>query len=238
MDSLPNGGSEATNSPDPTIFGTDEFAGDREIAYFVASVEAAGIAVTAAATATTTSLANAAGGNVAAQRARENAEQSTQLVLQSVTLCAVPVHAIDPTRPYNPYHLRIVRREIGGGHRGHRAGRRTPGDSQAIINSWDLDADTTLPGDSGVIYSKKEVVGRRDGGEEEQAPGFETAGVGVKGIAGKGEKFGSGVELASFCATGITYVNVHGNTSVQTLQEWRREKERFDAMWRMRLCRR
>lgn len=83
----------------------------------------------------------------------------------------------------------------------------------------------------GVPRPKGDGGGDRGNQELGQAPADEPNGLGAAGGEG-------GVERAYFSLKGVTYVNVHGETSFQPLEEWRQEKERFDTLRRMRFVRR
>lgn len=215
--SLADGGPESTNNPTRAIFGADEFAGDMEIAYFVACAAAAAAATRTAATTSSTSA--TAAGAIPAKGTTQAVERSVLLSLSKITLRAVPIHAGDTGRRYDPYHLCIVHREVDRGRQGQGEGGRVP--SQATTGE-----DTMYVEDDPDQRDK----------EEDSLPGFDRAGLGAKGGGGAGN--GQDIEVACFCETGVTYVNLHGETSFQPLDEWHREKERFDILCRMDFFRR
>lgn len=228
------------NGPARIVFGTDEFAGDREIACFldtaaaIAETEAAKVAqVTALATAT-------AELPVSGTAEAHTLERWSLLPPEAgVTLVAVPIHALDPSRRYNPYHLRIVDREVdGGGRPGRQEGmQEVCGCNQDIAGDWDGEE---LPDEA--VLSEPRVSFARGGGnggrghhkpELEEAPGYE---INILGVGG--ERRGCDVERAYFSLKGVTFVNVHGETSFQPLEEWRQEKKWFDHLCGMSFVRR
>lgn len=162
-----------------------------------------------------------------------------------VTLVAVPIHTGDPSRRYNPYHLRVVGREVDGGDRlGTREGKKEVFDgNQEIIGDWD--GEQLL--DEALLSETRVAFGQDGGGgwrghhgpkpepepEPEQAPGYERKRFGVEGERRKCDG-----ERAYFSLQGVTFVNVHGETSFQPLEEWRQEKERFDQLHGMSFFRR
>lgn len=222
------------------IFGTDEFAGDREIECFIAQVRAS---------TTTTAAVDAASSSLAADTSTsmQNGVQPEGPITTirppvpawlTVTLRAVPWHADDPECRYNPYHLRIIGRELS------QHGNGVVDNGEDLLNSSEniggsdpeLDFDrTAIPRHNSTCYGDDDFDGGRD--EAEWAPGFEGEG---DGIDGKGERHASEraieVEIATFCAKGVAHVNLHGETSFFTLEQWCLEKRRFDAMSRMRFC--
>lgn len=98
----------------------------------------------------------------------------------------------------------------------------------------DFDVDNVPPPARGHTVVPGDSHCGRGGAGGEWAPGFEREG--LSGDEGCGEK--AGQEMTLFCEKGVTVVNIHGEASFQPLDEWRREKERFDALSRMDLCRR
>lgn len=234
------------------MFGSDEYAGDREIAYFISSVTAAaelaaatgGVATTTTTTSGSCSPTPEIAQNAVVERSPMTAPPSS--LLGSVTLRAVPVHVDAPSRRYNPYHLRIVRREVsdGGGYRrrsGDSLGGRDgtmggpPATAAGTWDNFEVD-DVSPPGapGTGCTISPGDSKSGRGGKEQDWAPG-----VGSEGLSGE-EGFGGKTrqEMTSFREKGVAVVNIHGETSFQSLDDWRREKERFDALSKMNLCRR
>lgn len=239
--------------PPQTIFGTDEFAGDREIAFFIASVKE-GAKFTAASSPACLTKAPADGGGVVYERratpsisTAENAELLASSVLGSINLRAVPVNANDASRRYNPYHLCVVRREVSGRSGGGDGGS---GSAQPQLSSPTIDDDVPAPyhcGTDGVDVEHEAVVpsyGRGGDGycvgqdNDSWAPGYEMEAIGVPRGGKRFAELEVGIEVVSFCAAGVTQVNIHGETSSQSLEEWRLEKDRFDALQRMSFCRR
>ncbi|CAM9191667.1 unnamed protein product [Ectocarpus sp. 4 AP-2014] len=219
-----------------TLFGKDEFAGDREIACFLASAAAAAEAE-AASSATAASLAAATAKFSAQETGETHSSQRSPLLLPKATisLVAVPIHADDPSRRYNPYHLRIVSREVD---RGLGAGRRDDlkgmpdDDGETSGNSSNEDSfGEPLP-----RWQKASCPPqgnhRRRSAEQRGSPGT---------ALGMEKKQGQGgcrdIERAYICSDGVTYVNVHGETTFQSLNQWSKEKERFDTLSRMRFVR-
>lgn len=228
---------EQRNSLASIAFGADEFAGDREVACFLASAAATAAAETAA-TAAAESLAAAAstGPLVGAMAASQTLDRWSLLPPEAaVTLVAVPIHAGNPSCRYNPYHLKIVGREVDGAgeRRTEEIMGRQSADSQdafGLLEDGDLpeeplsrkESPSGLQGDGG---------GERGNQELGQAQADEPNTLGVA-------KGGADVERAYFSLKGVTYVNVHGEAHFQPLEEWRQEKERFDTLRRMKFVRR
>lgn len=153
----------------------------------------------------------------------------------AVTLVAVPIHASNPSCRYNPYHLRIVGREVDGGG-GRKAEEIIGGVSDNVQDDFGLLEDEDLPEElplrkDGVSRSKGDCGGERGNQELGQVQAVEPNAVGVA----EGDR---GVERVYFSLKGVTYVNVYGETNFQPLEEWRREKERFDTLRRMTFVRR
>lgn len=153
----------------------------------------------------------------------------------TVTLVAVPVHTDNLSCRYNPYHLRIIGREVDGG--GERTAEELMEgvfeDSQDDFDYWeDEDLPEELsPRKEGAARPKGDGGGERGNQELEQAQAGELNAHGV--VGGR-----AGVERAYVSLKGVAYVNVHGETSFQSLEEWRNEKERFDTLRRLTFVRR
>ncbi|CAB1111071.1 unnamed protein product [Ectocarpus sp. CCAP 1310/34] len=219
-----------------TLFGNDEFAGDREIACFLASAAAAAEAE-AASSATASSLAAATAKFPAQETGGAHSSQRPPLLIPKATisLVAVPIHADDPSRRYNPYHLRIVSREVDGG---LGAGRRDD-----LKGMPDDDGETS--GNSSSEDSLGERLPRwkkascppqgnhRRGSAEQRGSPGPALWVEEK----QGQDDCRDIERAYICSDGVTYVNVHGETTFQSLNQWSKEKERFDTLSRMRFVR-
>jgi len=218
------------------LFGNDEFAGDREIAYFLDWVTRAAEPQTAAsptvasfAAATTGLPAEGSAGVHAAEGRLSSTSPETR-----VTLVAVPVHTGNPSCRYNPYHLRIVGRE--GDKCGVRDGEEDMGErlmldgSQDVYGVWETDlplepsprasgiAGLTSAGGAGREYQGQDQASVNDRSElvEEEIDD----------------------ERVYFSSKGVTLINIHGETSFHGLEEWRREKDRFDTLSRMKFVRR
>lgn len=206
-------------------FGTDEFAGDREVACFLASAATAADAETAAGL--------AADGGMTESQALER--RSLLPAEAAVTLVAVPIHVGNRYCRYNPYHLRIVDREADGGGDGRTevTTERAFDENQDDRGCWKA---KVLPTElkvrkAGVPRPKGDDGGEGRNQDAEQAQADEPNALGVAEGVG-------GVERAYFSRKGVTFVNVHGETNFQLLDEWRQEKERFDTLSRMRFVRR
>lgn len=157
---------------------------------------------------------------------------------ERVTLRAVPVHVDNADRLYNPYHLRIVGREVDCSNRpGKGQGRK---DADVASNESFVGDDKMVDG----FVSGGENSGYYDDGlgrsadQDEWVSGFEGEGAGNSTDVGEGDGHTGGMEMASFRARGVTYVNTYGETSFQLLEDWRRDKERFDVLSRKNFCRR
>lgn len=221
------------------IFGADEIAGDREIEFFIAEVLASNTTAAVEATLETA----AADACTSMQHGAQTKGSITNIksptpVWLSVTLRAVPWHAGDPQRRYNPYHLRIIGRELSH----HGSGATDIGEDlrdspeNAVGSNHELGFERpAVPGHMGVCYGDGDCHGGRN--KEKWTPGFEREG---SKIDGKGERHAgesaTELEIATFSARGVTYVDLHGETSFFTLEEWCLEKRRFDAMSRMKFC--
>lgn len=229
------------NSPASIVFGRDEFAGDREIACFLDTAAAIAEAEAAAA-AQATALATATAEPPVSGTAEAHTLERWSLLPPEagLTLVAVPIHTLDPSRRYNPYHLRIVDREVdGGGRRGREEGMQEVFDcNQDLSGGWD---GADLP-DEAVLSETRVTFALGGGGgggrghhepEPEEAPGYERNSLPVEG-----ERRGRDVERAYFSLKGVTFVNVHGETSFQPLEEWRQEKKWFDHLGGMGVIRR
>lgn len=220
-----------------TLFGKDEFAGDREIACFLASAAAAAEAE-AASSATAASLAAATAKFPAQETGGTHSSQRPPLLIPKATisLVAVPIHADDPSRRYNPYHLRIVSREVEGGlgaGRGDDLEGMPDDDGETSGNSSNEDSSgKPLPRGKNTSCPPQGNHRRRSA-EQRGAPG--TA-LGVEEKQGQDDC--RDIERAYICSVGVTYVNVHGETTFQSLNQWSKEKERFDTLSRMRFVRR
>ena len=137
---------------------------------------------------------------------------------KGVTLRAVPVHAGNALRRYNPYHLRLVHREVEGVPK-ERCTYREVDTDESSGDRDDARVKNTVLG----AYPKDCVVGTL--GEESSR------------TMGHNQRE-SGVEVAVFHGRGVVYLNIHGETSFQSLDEWRRDKERYDKLSQMAFCRR
>lgn len=227
---------EERNSLACIAFGTDEFAGDREVACFLASAAAAAEAE-AAATATAASLAAAGPGLPVGGVAGPQTLVRWSLLLPeaAVTLVAVPVHTGNPSCRYNPYHMRIVGREVdGGGQRGSE--EIVDGVSEECQDAFDCWQDEDLAEElslrtEGVPRPKGDDGGERGDQRLAQAQADEPNSLAVA-------EGGGDVERAYFSLNGVTFVNVHGETSFQPLEEWHQEKQRFDTLRQMKFVRR
>lgn len=137
----------------------------------------------------------------------------------AVTLVAVPIHTDIPSRRYNPYHVRIIGREVddGGERRTEELMEGVPGNSQYDFGGWE---DEDLPEE---LSPRKESVAGPNGDDRGNQELGQTQ---------------ADVERAFFSLKGVTFVNVHGETSFQPLEEWRQEKERFDTLRRLTFVRR
>lgn len=220
-----------------TLFGNDEFAGDREIACFLASAAAAAEAE-AASSATAASLAAATVKFPAQETEGLHSSQRPLLLLPKATisLVAVPIHADDPSRRYNPYHLRIVSREVDGGlgaGRGDDLEGMLDDDGETSGNSSDEDSSgEPLPRERKVSCPPQGNDRRRSA----EKRGTSGTALGVEERQGPDDC--RDIERAYICSDGVTYVNVHGETTFQSLNQWGQEKERFDTLCRMRFVRR
>lgn len=229
---------QSGSNQNPRVSGgcdTDEFAGDREIAYFLASAAATAEAETAA-VAATTSVAAADSG--VSDEVPASTTASPLSPRPTMTLVAIPVHARDPSQRYNPYHLRIVSREMDGGEQWGGAMEGVSGGQEDVCGKWG-DALTTGPllGEASAGYPAQDDGGRREGNAERQrAPGYEVHGDEAEPEGGQGD--GRDVERAYINVKGVTYINKYGETSFQPPDEWVQEKERLDAMRQMRFVRR
>lgn len=217
------------------LFGKDEFAGDREIACFLAwvarpaEVQAAASAKAASSAAATTGLPGEGSGlHAAGERSSLTSPEAT------VTLVAVPVHTGNPSRRYNPYHLRVVGRE--GGKSGARGGGKDVEErlmldgSQDPFGVWDTDLPLeSSPRESGVSGLPSADAASRGYQGQSQASLNERSAL---------EEQETDVERAYFSSKGVTFVNMHGETNFHGLEEWRREKDRFDTLCRMKFVRR
>lgn len=209
---------DAVGTVKSMIFGTDESAGDREIAVFVAAALVAPLAV-APAKATSSTVKQH-------ETARRSERKGPKTVLtKGVTLRAVPLHVGDSSQRYNPYHLRVVRRQMDGD-----------------LESLDT-LDNCYSGRDGSVSDRNEAgrVHNRFGGthpedinEKNRACGFESG----DSTMTEYDRGQTGVEVAAFRDSGVVYVNVHGETSFQSLEDWRREKERYGKISQMSFCRR
>lgn len=200
-------------------FGSDEFAGDREVACFLASAAAMAEAEAAAASAAVSLAAAVVGPHAEGMAGSQTLARCSLLPrAAAVTLVAVPIHTANPCCRYDPYHLRIVGREVDGGAEG-----RTE-ENMEIIAGDDEDL-------ANVLSPRKEGGGEQGKQELGHARADELRAVGVAEGAG-------GLERAYFSLKGVTYINVHGDTNFQPLEEWRQEKERFDTLRRMSFVRR
>lgn len=219
------------------LFGNDEFAGDREIACFLASAAAAAEAE-AASSATAASLAAATAKFPAQETAGTQSSQRPPLLLPKATisLVAVPIHADDPSRRYNPYHLRIVSREVDGdlgAGRGDVLEGMPDDDGETSGNSSDEDlSGNPLP------REKKASCHPQGSGRRRSAERRGTPGTGLEAEEKQAQDDCRDIERAYICSDGVTYVNVHGETTFQPLNQWGLEKERFDTLCRMRFVRR
>lgn len=215
--------------------GTDEFAGDREIAYFLAS--AAAMAETeAAAVAATASLATAHPESAEGLTATMTA--SPQTPRPATTLVAVPMHASDPSQRYNPYHLRIVSREVDGGEQWGCEIEGTSDGQQEACSKWGgVSSERPLPQETSAACPPRDDGGGREGNAARQrAPGYEVHDDEEEKEGTQGDV--RDVERAYINVKGVTYISKYGETSFQPLDEWRQEKERLDAMRQMRFVRR
>lgn len=227
------------NNPARVVFGTDEFAGDREIACFLATAAAMAEIEAAAAAQTTACAAATAELSVSGTAEAHTLERWSLLPPEAGSiLVAVPLHAGDLSRRYNPYHLRIVDRVVeGGGRQGRREGTKEMFDGDhEISGNWNGEE---LPEKASLSETRVTFALDSGGGERgcykkepEQAPGYEKKCFGVEE-----ERRECDVERAYFSLQGVTFVNVHGETSFQSLEEWRLEKERFDHLYGMSFVR-
>ena len=185
-------------------FGTDDFAGDREVACFLTSA-AALAEVETAATATATSLAAAKTGPPGEEVAVSQTLQRWSLLPPgaAVTLIAVPIHTDKPSCRYNPYHLRIIGREVDG------AAERRPEevmveDTDDSYDDLDYCEDESLreemsPRQEGVARPNGDGGGERGKQERGQAQADEPNAYGVAGG-------GADIERAYFSLKGAAYV--------------------------------
>eukprot|EP00903_Cladosiphon_okamuranus_P016193 g14943.t2 len=215
-------------------FGTDEFAGDREVACFLASAAAAAAAETAATVVAESLAAATATGSLVGGMAAPKALDRWSLLPPeaAVTLVAVPIHAGNPSCRYNPYHLKIVGREVDGGgeRRTVEIMERESDDSQ---DAFGFREDENLPEEP--LPREEDPSGLNDDGDGER--GNQELGQADESSTFGVAKGGESVERAWFSLKGVTYVNVHGETHFQPLEEWRLEKERFDTLCRMKFVR-
>lgn len=161
------------------IFGTDKSAGDREIAFFAAAASA---------------------GKATSSTVIQHEAVPKMALTRGMTLRAVPLHAGDSSQRYNPYHLRVICRE--------------------------MDADLESLGGERSVHNRFGGVHPEDSNETGDST--------IKAGYDRGQ---TGVEVAAFHDSGVVYVNVHGETSFQSIEDWSREKERHGKISQMTFCR-
>ncbi|CAM9710944.1 unnamed protein product [Scytosiphon promiscuus] len=220
-----------TNGSRPASRGSpnDEFAGDREIAYFIAS-EAEAVEIPA-------TISPAAADPTFSEGRAAPTTASPLSSWPATTLVAVPVHADDPSQRYDPYHLRIVSRELDGGERWACAMEGISDDRGKFCGKWgDVSSESPLLRETSAACPPQGDGGGREGDTRRQrAPGYEVDGDEVEQEERQGD--GRDVERAYINVKGVTYINKYGETSFQPLDEWRQEKERLDAMRQMNFVR-
>lgn len=177
------------------IFGTDKSAGDREIAFFAAAASA---------------------GKATSLTVIQQETVLKTALAKGVTLRAVPLHVGDSSQRYNPYHLRVVHREM-----------------DANLESLGTLDNHCYSGGDGSVHHRFGGTHPEDSNEENRACGFEAGDSTIKAGYDRGQ---TGVEVAAFRESGVVYVNVHGETSFQSLEDWSREKERYDKISQMTFC--
>lgn len=248
---------DASTSARHFLFGTDELAGDREIAFFITEALAtltSTTTITPLATATDSGSTNAAetkldlSSQVGDSQMKINGSRPSIPPWLRVTIRAVPLHAGDPERRYNPYHLRIVGREqssdgasnsldSGGGRNRSQMGPEIGGgcNNEGGSEFVRFHMESNLRGDEDG-YAERVNEGEWALGFEGEGGGPSRVGKGIGGEGKGGEEVPVQMEIVSFCAEGVIHRNSHGEVHFLTLEDWSLEKKRFDAMSRMRVC--
>lgn len=245
------GFNEATPAFCQEFFGTDEFSGDREIDFFISQVHASSEATIDDEAPSLSVAVDSCSGSLPTPNKAGTQENASKLgapipTWLTVFIRAVPWHTTDDfERRYNPYHLRIIGRELSPCPEGnHGVGvvedlknsiTETGGGNNDFEFQYDRMAGAV--GENIVYFGDGEFDGAID--EKERVSGFEKErdGLGARGNASVEERVAK-LEAVTFCSTGVTYVNLHGETNFLSLKDWCLEKQRFDAMSRMRICKR
>lgn len=233
------------------IFGTDEFSGDREIDFFISQVHAYSKATVDDEPPSLSVAVNSGSGGVPTPNQVDAHDDTQKLEVPiptwlTVFIRAVPWHATNNSeRRYNPYHLRIIGRELSPSQEGNHDVDVGEVLKNSVVETGGSDDDFEFQydrmacagGENVAYFGDGEFDGARN--EKERVSAFEKErdGLGARGNDSVEEKMAQ-LEAVTFCAKGVTHVNCHGETSFLSLKDWCLEKQRFDAMSRMRICKR